>query len=146
MKPGRIAAISQPTFWNIFFNENVWNDDSNSLNFVAKVPINNIPALMKVMAWRRPGDKPISETIMVRIMTYICVTWPQWVTGKNYNQYCLKGGKLLHTMLALYKKSRNLWIIAVKEWVDIIIKLYVWPLEDAASVVMVDEDAYDQLE
>ena len=67
-----------------FFNENVWNDDSNSLNFVAKVPINNIPALMQVMAWRRPGDKPISEPTMVRIMTYICVTRPQWVTDKNY--------------------------------------------------------------
>ena len=24
-------------------------------------PINNIPAMVQIMAWRRPGDKPLSE-------------------------------------------------------------------------------------
>ena len=27
--------------------------------------INNIPALVQIMAWRRTGDKPLSEPIMV---------------------------------------------------------------------------------
>ena len=31
------------------------------------------------MAWRRPGDKPLSEPIVVRLPTHICVTRPQWV-------------------------------------------------------------------
>ena len=31
------------------------------------------------MAWRRPGDKPLSEPMMVSLPTHICVTWPQWV-------------------------------------------------------------------
>ena len=31
------------------------------------------------MAWRRPGDKPLSEPMMVRLPTHICVTQPQWV-------------------------------------------------------------------
>ena len=31
------------------------------------------------MAWRRPGDKPLSEPMMVSIPTQICVTRPQWV-------------------------------------------------------------------
>ena len=31
------------------------------------------------MAWRRPGDKPLSEPMMVRLPTHICVTRPQWV-------------------------------------------------------------------
>ena len=31
------------------------------------------------MAWRRPGDKPLSESMMVRLPTHICVTRPQWV-------------------------------------------------------------------
>ena len=31
------------------------------------------------MAWRRPGDKPLSETMMVCLLTHICVTQPQWV-------------------------------------------------------------------
>ena len=27
--------------------------------------------------WRRPGDKPLSEPMMVRLTTHICVTRPQ---------------------------------------------------------------------
>ena len=33
------------------------------------------------MAWRRPGDKPLSEPMMVKLLTYICITRPQWVNG-----------------------------------------------------------------
>ena len=44
----------------IFLNENVWILMNISLQFVSKGPINNIPTLVQVMAWRRPGDKPIS--------------------------------------------------------------------------------------
>ena len=31
------------------------------------------------MAWRRTGDKPLSEPMMVSLLTHICVTRPQWV-------------------------------------------------------------------
>ena len=31
------------------------------------------------MVWRRSGDKPLSEAMMVRLPTHICVTRPQWV-------------------------------------------------------------------
>ena len=31
------------------------------------------------MAWRRLGDKPLSESMMVSLPTHICVTRPQWV-------------------------------------------------------------------
>ena len=31
------------------------------------------------MDWRRPGDKPLSESLMVSLLTDICVTRPQWV-------------------------------------------------------------------
>ena len=41
-------------------------------------PINNMPALVQIMAWRRPGDKPLSEPKMVSLLTHICVTQPQW--------------------------------------------------------------------
>ena len=66
-------------FKRIFFNENVWISIKISLKFVPKGPINNIPALVQIMAWRRPGDKPLSEPMMVRLPTHICVTRPQWV-------------------------------------------------------------------
>ena len=64
----------------IFMNENVWISLKISLKFVPKVPINNIPALVLIMAWCRPGDKPLSEPMMVSLPMHICVTWPQWVT------------------------------------------------------------------
>ena len=39
----------------IFFNENIWTSIKISLRFVTKGPINNIPALVQIMAWRRPA-------------------------------------------------------------------------------------------
>ena len=63
----------------IFLNENVWISIKISLKFVLKGPISNIPALVQIMAWRRPGDKPLSEPVMVSLLTHICVTRPQWV-------------------------------------------------------------------
>ena len=50
-----------------------------SLKFVPMVRINNIPALVHIMAWRRPGDKPSSEPMVVSLTTHVCVTRPQWV-------------------------------------------------------------------
>ena len=64
-------------FKSIFFNENVKILIKISLMFVPKAPINNIPALVQIMAWRRPGDKPLSEPMMVSLLMYICVTRPQ---------------------------------------------------------------------
>ena len=63
----------------IFLNENVWIPIKISLKLVPQGPINNIPALVEIMAWRRPGDKPLSGPMMVRLLTHICVTRPQWV-------------------------------------------------------------------
>ena len=50
-----------------------------SLKFVSKGPINNNPALVQMMAWRRQGDKPLSDPMMGRLPTHICVTRPQCV-------------------------------------------------------------------
>ena len=66
-------------FKHIFFNENVWISIKISLKFVLKGTINNIPALVQIMACHRPGDKPLYEPKMVRLSTHICVTRPQWV-------------------------------------------------------------------
>ena len=66
----------------IFLNENVWISIEISLKFVPKGQINNIPALVQKMAWRRPGDKPLSEPMMVSLLTHMCVTRPQWVKSR----------------------------------------------------------------
>ena len=66
----------------IFFNGSVLILIKISLRFVPKAPINNIPALVQIMAWRRLGDKPLFEPIMLSLLTHICVTRPQWVKGR----------------------------------------------------------------
>ena len=63
----------------IFLNEDAWISIKISLKFVLKGPINKIPALVKIMAWRRSGNKPLSEPMMVSLLTHICVTRPQWI-------------------------------------------------------------------
>ena len=66
------------TIKRIFLNENIRISIEISLKFVPKGPINEIPALVQIMAWRRPGDKPLSELMMVNLPKHICVSRPQW--------------------------------------------------------------------
>ena len=80
---GRLFA--DDTFKRIFLNENIRISTKDSMKFVPKGLINNIPALVLIMAWRRPGDKPLSEPTLVRSLTHICVTRPQWVKWKCIN-------------------------------------------------------------
>ena len=49
-------------FKYIFLTENVWIPIEISQKFVPKGPINNILALVQIMAWRRPGDKAVIWT------------------------------------------------------------------------------------
>ena len=101
----------------IFLNENVWITVKISLKFVPKGPINKIPALVQIMAWLRPGDKPLSEPMMISLPTHICVTRPQWVKcaiNKNIRFYdseaainaCLADFMILHFLhfLVIYQE------------------------------------------
>ena len=64
----------------IFLYENVWILIKILLNFVPLGPIYNIAALIQIMAWRRPGGKPLSEAMVVTLPRQICVTRPQcWI-------------------------------------------------------------------
>ena len=47
-------------------------------NLFPKDQIVNIPALVQMMALHRQGYKPLSEPMMVNLLTHICVTRPQW--------------------------------------------------------------------
>ena len=69
----------------ILENENEWISPRISLKFVPKFRISNIPALVQIMAWRRPGDKPLSEPMMVSLLTHICVTRPKMYNFKVMN-------------------------------------------------------------
>ena len=73
------CLFADDTFKRIFLNENIRISTENSPKFVPNGLINNIPALVQIMSWRRPGDKPLSEPMMVSLSTHICITRPQWV-------------------------------------------------------------------
>ena len=95
------------TFKHIFLNENARSWIKISLKFVTKRPINNIPALVQLMAWRQPGDKPLSEPMMLRLPTNICVTRPQWVkyqsrthTRQDHDHDSI--GMQIHTLVPNY--------------------------------------------
>ena len=80
----KMVAIFQTTF-SYAFSWMKMNDIRLKFHwsFFPKVAINNFPALVQIMAWRRPGDKPLSEPMMVVLPTHICVTRPQWVNESN---------------------------------------------------------------
>ena len=80
----KMAAVSQTTLSNAFS----W---MKMLEFRLKfhwslflrVVFNNNSLLVQIMAWRRSGDKLLSEPMMVSLLTHVCVTWPQWVNQKK---------------------------------------------------------------
>ena len=72
-------------FKRIFLNKTVWISVKISLKFVPKSPNKNI---FQIMAWCRPGDKPLSEpTMSLFLLTHICVTRPQRVKDCVNNCY-----------------------------------------------------------
>ena len=73
-----MAAVSQTTLSNVFSGMKMLEFRLKfSLKFVPKGPIDNISALVQKMAWRRPGDKPLSDPMMASLPTHICVTRPR---------------------------------------------------------------------
>ena len=74
--------FSDDIFKCIFLNENVWILILISMKFIPEGPINNIPELAQIMAWRRPGNKLLSEPMMVNLLMHICITRPQGIKQK----------------------------------------------------------------
>ena len=81
LRPGQNGChFTDDVFKRIFLNENVWISLKFHWNLFLRFQLTIFhPALVQIMAWRRPGDKPLSEPMMVCLMTHICVIWPQWV-------------------------------------------------------------------
>ena len=86
LKPRQnVDRFPNDIFKCIFLNENVWISIKISLKSVPKGPNNSIPALVQIMAWRRPDDKPLFEPILVSLLTHISVTRPQWANRISKN-------------------------------------------------------------
>ena len=75
-----MTIILQTTFSNAFSRmKKVTSLIRISLKFVPLGPINNIPTLVQIMAWRRS-----SEPMMDTLLRHICVTRSQWVNCMVY--------------------------------------------------------------
>ena len=72
------------------------------------------------MAWRRPGDKPLSEPMVVRLPTHICVVRPQWVNISEFIKHSSRRSQvneLKYTRLS-NKKCISVIISAVQCYLD----------------------------
>ena len=58
------AILADDMFKSIFLNENDRILIPIALKFIPRSPIDNEPALVQVKAWRRTGDKPLSEPML----------------------------------------------------------------------------------
>ena len=74
LSPGQDGRrFADDIFICILLEENVWSSTQISLKFDPKGLIIDIPALIQIIAWHRPGDKPLSEPMMLSLRTHICV-------------------------------------------------------------------------
>ena len=110
----------------IFLNENIWIVIKFSRKFIPKGPVNNIPALVQIMAWHHLGDQPLSEPMIVSLPTPIFVNQCQWVNTGGLN----KMAGILQTIwkseiwFLCYKLEKNLNVLKVylmlsQHWVQV---------------------------
>ena len=72
ISPGQNGRhFGNDNFKCIFFNENGTILIQFSLKFVSRSSIDNLPALVQLMAWRRTGDKPLPEPMLTQLTDYM---------------------------------------------------------------------------
>ena len=70
--------------------------------------ISNIPVLFYIMAWHRPGDRPLSEPMIVRLPTHVCITRSQWVNRWEWLAW-RRGQICLASQRTCYRKLRTIF-------------------------------------
>ena len=66
------AILADGIAKSIVLNENYRIPNQIALKFVPKGPIDNKPAMVWIMAWRRKGDKPLSQPMLTRFTDASC--------------------------------------------------------------------------
>ena len=66
--------------------------------------------MVQIMAWRRPGDKPLSESMMVSLPTHTCVAQPQWINCPSTFRNFKNMDRLLLTILVWIRVNGNVYI------------------------------------
>ena len=97
----------------IFLNQNLWISINISLKFVSHGPIDSIPALVQIMAWRRPGDKPLSEPMVVSLLTYIYMrhsaSMSSLQVSRNWSSSWLKMSNNIRNFSTEWLSHLNIW-------------------------------------
>ena len=60
------AILANDIFKSIFLNENDRIPIQISMKFVRRSPTDNKQTLVEVMVWRRTGDKPLPEPMLIQ--------------------------------------------------------------------------------
>ena len=69
------------------------------------------------MAWRRWGDKPLSEPMMVSLLAHICVTRPQWVKMyTHYKKYCTCYDSVTVVTCVKFRRDLLVQLIAIQSF------------------------------
>ena len=158
LRPTYICGhFADDIFKSIFLNENVLISLKISLKFVPKVRINNILALVQIMARCQTGNKPLCEPVMVSLLMHICVTRPQWVnsfpTGQNVHLFadnifkCIFFNKMICSLFRISLKFVPKGPIDNK-WVLVQVMAWCWVGDKPLSELMLIQftNAYTALE
>ena len=98
-------------------------------SFVPKGLIDNIPGLVQIMAWRRTGDKPLSEPVITWLLTHICIIRPQRVNRTSFvaNLRWFSFGQFWFQMhvTAIVMPLTSLWR-HVMETLSTLLTLFLW--------------------
>ena len=78
--------------------------DAISQTIFDDIPIDDIPPLVQIMAWRWLGDEPLSDSMMFSLLTHICVTRLQWV--KDIRKYYWKQVHMIPSLIPFLRTSR----------------------------------------
>ena len=123
----KMAATYQTTFSNAFSWMKCLVSVKISLKFVPKGPINNIPSLVQMMAWRRPCDKLLSEPMVVSLVTHTCVSRPQrvnnvWIkyqTILSWDLYIWWLSEHQHRLFLVFARSIYKMQYSLKPWLSL---------------------------
>ena len=84
--------------------KNIWISIKTSLKFVAKGPVNDIPALVQIRTWRRSGDKSSSEPMIV---SFASLGLHELITYVRIQ---------INKMLSIYKKFHSINEFEKRAW------------------------------
>ena len=76
LKPGHYGRHIEKTLSNAFSEKSLYLIKI-SQKFIPNGPIDNITAMVQIMAWCQPGAKSLSEPMMAILPMHMCITRPQ---------------------------------------------------------------------